>query len=131
MYSTLSSAAARSGSHRQTASLKMLLPARGDVHEAVQMLTGAVFCAFLRPRDHQRKVMLAGVLVELLPQPVKEAAAVDAFQSVNADWPERDEPVQRVSRLGGMVPRRDQELDLVVGQRPVEFALVQDLDFRG
>ena len=27
---------------------EMLLPARRDVHEAVQMLTGAVFCAFWR-----------------------------------------------------------------------------------
>jgi hypothetical protein len=95
------------------------------------MLAGAVFCTFPRPRNRQRKAVLAGVLVELLPQPVKEAAAVDAFHTVNADWPERDEPVQRLPGLGGMMPRRHQELDLMVGQRPIGFALVQDPDSRG
>jgi hypothetical protein len=109
---------------------EMLLPARGDVHEAVQMFAGAVFRAFPRPRDQQRKAMLASVLVELLPQPLKEAAAVDAFHSVNPDWSERDEPVQRLPGLDGMMPRRHQELDLMVGQRPIDCALVQYLDSR-
>jgi hypothetical protein len=30
-----------------------------------------------------------------------------------------------------MMPRRHQELDLMVGQRPIGFALVQDPDSRG